>query len=114
MPRPKWPCQMRFTITRAVSGLALLATHSANSRRALLRRRQAILLAQERLVLVVELGEPAFPHRELFRLRLAAQRDEVLCVTVNLGAGERVLRAIEDAVQRVIVRLRDRVELVVV
>ena len=31
MPRPKWCCQRRFTITRAVSGLSGLATHFASA-----------------------------------------------------------------------------------
>ena len=33
MPSPKWCCQIRFTITRAVSGLPCEASHSANPRR---------------------------------------------------------------------------------
>src|SRR5262249_58342634 len=32
-PRPKWNCQMRLTITRAVGGLSLAASHSASTRR---------------------------------------------------------------------------------
>src|SRR6202030_2071136 len=33
IPSPKWCCQMRFTITRAVNGFSGSATHSANPRR---------------------------------------------------------------------------------
>src|SRR5262249_48796561 len=33
MPRPKWCCQTRLTITRAVSGLSLLAIQFANASR---------------------------------------------------------------------------------
>ena len=32
-PLPKWPCQMRFTMTRAVSGFSGLAIQSASVRR---------------------------------------------------------------------------------
>ena len=35
IPSPKCPCQMRFTITRAGSGFAGSASHSASSRRPL-------------------------------------------------------------------------------
>ena len=33
MPRPKWCCQRRLAMTRAVIGLLPLATHSASTRR---------------------------------------------------------------------------------
>ena len=48
MPRPKWPCQMRLTITRAVSGLRGSVSHRASSSRPLgpaeigRRREQAV------------------------------------------------------------------------
>ena len=35
MPRPKWPTQRRFIITRAVSGLSALAIHLARAMRRL-------------------------------------------------------------------------------
>ena len=35
MPRPKWYCQMRFTITRAVSGCSGSVSHLASSVRGL-------------------------------------------------------------------------------
>src|SRR5438874_5845276 len=38
MPSPKWCCQMRFTMTRAVRGFSDAVSHSANP-----RRRQVVL-----------------------------------------------------------------------
>src|SRR5262249_53923767 len=63
---------------------------------------------------VVNFAQLLLPPVEILGLLAADERDHLRRVRVDFGAREGIADAVEDAVKRVVIALRDRVELVIV
>src|SRR5204862_12957 len=123
-PCPNSHCQMRFTITRAVSGLPLASIHSASSRRPLLaagslgaggRLESGVGHLGGFLEQLIKLGLllPAFLRRQHTRqhgrTRAARQFDQLRGAAILRGEERAVMRVgrEKNSRERVVVLLRD-------